>query len=166
MNIGMWDSLYNIILLLFWNRIWRTDGFDMIRNPMLSPIVRIQNKAIDFLQPVLPFLSGQIIAATAFLFLMAFRGAIIPPTAEWGMIFGLAVIKTQGGSILSHMLLSILSFSIFSFKIWAISLIYIKNKEQASHSNNTDRSSKRHKSNNCRYIYYNRNNLLSVCLQT
>ncbi len=138
MNIGMWDSLYNIILLLFWNIIWSNGNFDMVRNPMLAPIVRIQNKATEFLKPVLPFLPDRIIATTAFLFLLVFRGAILPPTASWALIFGLKKIYSQGSGIATHILLSFLSYAIFTFKIWAISLIYIKTKQQASCSNNTD----------------------------
>ena len=138
MNIGIWDSLYNLILLLFWNRIWSTDSFDMIRNPLLAPIVRIQNKVIGFLQPVLPFLPKQIIAATVLFFLIAFRGVAIPPTTEWSLMFGLRGASIQSGGILTNILFSLLSFAIFTFKIWAISLIYIKTKKQAAYSNNTD----------------------------
>ena len=138
MNIGIWDSLYNIILLLFWNIIWTTDGFDMVRNPLLSPIIKLQNKTIDFLKPILPFMPHQIIAATAFIFLIVFRGITIPPGAEWELILGIGGATIQDGSILTKIIFSFLSFAIFIFKIWALSLIYIKTKQQASYNTNTD----------------------------
>jgi uncharacterized protein YggT (Ycf19 family) len=138
MNIGMWDSLYNIILLLFWNKIWSTDDFDMIRNPILAPIVRLQNQTVDFLHPVLPFMPTKIIMATAMLFLIIFRGAIIPAGAEWKLLFGLAIGITRDGGILINILFSFLSFAIFTFKIWAISLIYIKTKQQSAVNDNTE----------------------------
>lgn len=138
MNIGMWDSLYNVILFLFWNIIWNIGDFDMIRNPMLAPIARIQNKVIDFLKPVLPFLPNQIIAAVALLFLIVFRGVAVPPAMEWKLTFGLVVSGNQIYNLFTNILFSFLSFAIFTFKIWAVSLIYIKTKQQASFSNNTD----------------------------
>lgn len=138
MNIGIWDSLYNIILLLFWNIIWTGDGFDMVRNPLLAPIVKVQNKAIDFLKPLLPFLPSRLIAATALLFLIVFRGVTIPPSAKWPLVFGLSGAISHGGNMLTNILFSFLSFAIFTFQIWALSLFYVKTKQQASYSTNTD----------------------------
>ena len=131
MNNTLWDTLYNIILLIFWSAIWEYSGFRLFTNSLLAPIIRFQRNSLAFLKPILPFMNEQAIAATAFIVLVAFRGIAIPPNAEWNITFGLIIARTAGSPLLINIFFSAISFAIFIFKICCLSLLYAKTKQTA-----------------------------------
>jgi uncharacterized protein YggT (Ycf19 family) len=125
MRFGMWDTLFNLVLVLLWLRIWAADSRELLFNPFLSPVARIQTAIIEFLKPVLPFLSARIIAAVALVFLMAFRGLAVPRNADWVIRLGFLPVAADPASIRSGLSMSALSFGVFLFSLWGISLLYV-----------------------------------------
>ena len=138
MNFGMWDTLYNLVLLLFWSRIWLTDERDLVTNRYLAGFGRIQSKSIDFIRPVLPFLGPRTIALAALVVLIAFRGLAVPNDAQWSLSFGFVLGQAKGSSIPSCMIFSTLSFVLFLFKLWGISLIFVRTRQQSQFQSSTD----------------------------
>lgn len=138
MQFGMWDTLFNLVLLLFWTRIWATDRHDMLGNPYLVPIGRIQRSAVNFLHPLLPFLPGYLIAAIALVFLTVFRGVAVPRDVIWELRIGFTVARADGNSMLACVIFSALSFALFLFRLWGISLIYVRTRRSASFVNTSD----------------------------
>ena len=134
----MWDSLYNIVLLLFWSRLWLTDDQEMVVNRYLAAYGRLQQRAIDFLQPVLPFMGPRSIAMMSLLVLIVFRGLAVPNDAEWRLSFGFIIGQTQASSIPSRIVFSTLSFALFLFKIWGISLVYVWHRQQVTFRSTID----------------------------
>jgi uncharacterized protein YggT (Ycf19 family) len=134
----MWDTLLNLLLLLFWVRIWNEEYRKLAANPFLVGFARVQQGILRYLHPVLPFLAPRLLAAAAFVFLLVFRGLAVPPKAEWVVHLGFAVTQFQPGSILGGIVFSILSFGAFLFKLWGLSLIYVHAERIATVRPTTD----------------------------
>lgn len=138
MKFGMWDTLFNLFLMLFWLEIWRLDSAAFARNTMLAPVRQIQETLIGFLQPVLPFLSRRAIAAAALVFLIVFRGLAVPNNVNWSIRMGFAATWTEGASLPACLVMSAMSFAVFLFKLWCISLIYARTRRDASRGESSD----------------------------
>jgi len=138
MQFGMWDTLFNLVLLLFWTRIWATEPHDMLSNPYLAPIGRLQRSAVNFLHPLLPFLPRYLIAALALVFLIVFRGVAVPRNVNWVLGIGFAAARVDGNSMSACVIFSALSFALFLFRLWGISLIYVRTRRSASFANTSD----------------------------
>jgi uncharacterized protein YggT (Ycf19 family) len=130
MQIGMLDSLYNMLLLVFWFRIWTDKDRNLFFNPYLAPFGRLSDSAVAFLRPVFRKIPDRLIAATALVFLIVFRGLAMPQDIEWELVFGIQL-RSQTNS-LSYLYFSFLSFAMFLFTIWGISLIYVRTEKRSS----------------------------------
>jgi uncharacterized protein YggT (Ycf19 family) len=138
MKFGMWDTLLNLFLMLFWLAIWHRDDRALSLNHMLAPLARIQKSMIDFLQPVLPFLPRPVIALLAFIFLLVFRGLAVPHNVNWAISLGFAATWTDGTSLRGCLFMSVMSFAVFLFKLWCVSLIYVSTRRGASVRDSSD----------------------------
>jgi len=138
MKFGMWDTLFNLFLMLFWMEIWCSDRASRSRNLMLAPVVQIQKTALDFLQPVLSILPRRMIAALALVFLLAFRGLAVPHNVNWSVSLGFASTWSDGTRMSACLIMSLLSFVVFLFKLWCISLIYTRTQQASSFNDSTD----------------------------
>lgn len=129
MQFGIWDTLFNIILFLFWFAAWSSMDRNTVFNPYLAQISRISDALINFLRPVFFKTPSRIIALSALLFIILFRGIMfhgIAATREtsWSLIMG-APFKLSGqADILTSLAFSLASFLIFIFNIWGIGLLY------------------------------------------
>jgi uncharacterized protein YggT (Ycf19 family) len=136
MQLGMWDSIFNILLLIFWFRIWNANDRNLFFNPYLAPFGRLSESAVTFLRPVFQRVPDRIIAAVALVFLIVFRGLAVPQNVEWPLVFGVQLRQEAG--ILSSLYFSFLSFSMFLFTIWGVSLIYVRTKGRSTFDHTTD----------------------------
>ena len=66
--------LTNLLLLLFWVRLWSQPDRELYFNPLLSAPTRLTDRVLDFLRPALP-LPERLTTLLLLVFLLAFRGA-------------------------------------------------------------------------------------------
>lgn len=125
MRFGTWDLVFNLLIFLFWFRVWNADDREVVFNPHLSPLGRFADAAVDFLRPVFFGLEGRLIALIALLFLIVLRAAAVPDRALWSLTLGVER-HVDTASIPSAILFSLLSFAVFLFKLWGLSLIYVR----------------------------------------
>ena len=125
MQFGIWDTLFNLLLLVFWFRIWTDDNRDVLFNPYLAPLGRFSDSAIQFLRPVFFGLSPRLIAAVSLSFLIILRATTAPNGAGWILRLGFEVRQSRNPAILASLVFSALSFGVFLFKLWGLSLIFV-----------------------------------------
>ena len=124
--------------MVFWMEIWRRDRASLSLNRMLAPLAGIQKTMIDFLRPVLPFLSRRMIAAVALVFLLLFRGLAVPHNVSWSVRLGFAATWTDGTRMSACLVMSLMSFAVFLFKLWCISLLYGRSQRDSTYSDSSD----------------------------
>jgi hypothetical protein len=66
----------DLLLLLFWVRLWSLPDKELYFNPFLSAPTRLTDRVLDFLRPVLP-LPGRLTALLLLAFLLAFRAVAL-----------------------------------------------------------------------------------------
>ncbi len=98
-------------------------------NPYLTQISRVSDALINFLRPVFFKTPSRIIALSALLFIILFRGIMfhgIAATREasWSLILGSPFKISGQADIFTSLAFSLSSFLIFIFNIWGISLLY------------------------------------------
>ncbi len=124
MSFSTWDTLFNLLIVTFWFRIW-TDDEDrhVLFNPYLAPIVRLSQTVLRFVEPVFLGLKPRIVAIVAMAIIMAFRAVVAPQRADWVLSLGLDRQPLDGA--LPHVLtFSVLSFGCFLFRLWGLSLLF------------------------------------------
>lgn len=124
MILGLY-TLFNAFLFLFWFRIWVEDSRDTFFNRYLAPIAQISDKMTNFLRPVFFGASQRTIALTSFAFLVVLRGMAIPTDSNWFILIGFER-GVDSSTLLGCILFSLLSFLVFAFKIYCISVIYTR----------------------------------------
>ena len=142
MNVNMWDTLFNLVLLLFWSAMFTRDEREWAANPFLVNVARLQRGTVGFIQPVLPFLGRRMVALGCLLFLLLFRGFVLPANAEWGLQLGFTGARFQPGTVLTRLMFSVVSFALFLFKLWGVSLIYVHRTREAGFRPSSDALSK------------------------
>lgn len=125
MLFGSWDTLYNILLFVFWFRIWTHDDRTVYFNHYLSQLNRLAEGAVNFLKPVFFGLSGRSISLIALSILLALRAASYPHGALTQVdMGGFVAYSPDVSSVLSCLAFSALSLGLFLFKLWGLSLVY------------------------------------------
>jgi len=138
MDFAMWDTLFNLVLLLFWSALFTRDERELTGNPFLVNIDRLQRGTIGFIQPILPFLGRRMVALACLVFLVVFRGFALPANAEWALQLGFTAARFQSGTVLTRLTFSVVSFALFLFKLWGISLIYVHRTRDAGFRPSSD----------------------------
>ncbi len=134
MEFGSWDTAFNLVLLLFWYQIWAGREHADLFNPYLAPMIRIADSVMHFLRPVFFSTPREIVAAISLVFALVLRGLAVPTESAGTVAIGFEIRTPYDGEIWSCILLSFLSFGVFAFKLWGISLIYVHGR-QASRFN-------------------------------
>ncbi|MBN1557796.1 MAG: YggT family protein [Lentisphaerae bacterium] len=125
MRYGTWDTLFNVLVLIFWFRLWQRGGRAVVFNPYLAPLGRAADAAVRFLQPVFVMLRPRAIAALAVVFLLVLRGLAAPASGNaWILRFGFSFTRPGSPAWSSAVVFSFLSFGIFLYKLWGLSLLY------------------------------------------
>jgi uncharacterized protein YggT (Ycf19 family) len=146
MQFTTWDTLFNIIILLFWYRVWSTDARATALNPYLASLHRLSNAVLGFLKPALFFLSERMVAVAAVVFLLVLRAFAAPREAfnptqfydGWRLDMNIEKHLPGADSINAFLLFSVLSFALFLFKLWGLSLIYVRRDTYVHSENTTD----------------------------
>ena len=136
MQFGTWDTIFNMLLMIFWLKIWVGKDRAFFFNPYMAAIGRWMDAVSTFLRPAFFGLSDRIVAAISLAFLLALRGAAAPraPSA-WLLRLGFEIRQVASPSIAVAIAFSFLSFGIFIFKLWAVSLFYLRDRARpSSHS--------------------------------
>ncbi len=130
------DFLFNVILLLFWFKIWGKSHRSTVFNPYLSRLDRAGDGLINFLRPLFFGLNARSIAIVSIVVLLLFRAlamGIAPPVTtqeglalHWPIRFGFIQFDIQEKGILHHLVFSFTSFAIFLFNIWGLALIFLR----------------------------------------
>lgn len=142
MDYGTWDTLFNIVFIIFWFRIWMSEDLGLFFNPYLAPLAHLSDSTLNFLRPVFFRTPPRMIAAVALSFLLVFRGMIfhgmaVAKEASWVLRLGFERQSDASGIVLS-LVFSILSFAVFLFKLWGLSLIYVRTRPGSSRDHATD----------------------------
>ncbi len=118
-------SLLNILLFIFWFRIWVEDSSDTFFNRYLRPISRISDKITDFLSPAFFGAPQRLIAIISFVFLVVLRGMAVTSQSELTVIIGFER-GVNSSELFTCIVFSLLSFLVFLFKLYCISILYIR----------------------------------------
>ncbi|MBL7077351.1 MAG: YggT family protein [Kiritimatiellae bacterium] len=124
MNFSTWDTLFNLLLIAFWFRIWTDDEDRNVHfNPYLAPIARLSRTVLRFVEPVFLGLRPRVVAVIAIGLIITFRALVAPRQAVWMLTLGLDRQPLDGA--LPHVIaFSALSFGCFLFRLWGISLLF------------------------------------------
>lgn len=125
MEFGSWDTAFNLFLLIFWYQIWAERDRNAIFNPYIGQLARMGDGVIRFLQPVFFNTPRYLIAGSAIVFALVLRGLAVPPQNGGIVRIGFELRTPVDGAMWSSVGLSFLSFSIFIFKVWGLSLLYV-----------------------------------------
>ncbi len=136
MSLAPIDLLFNIVVMLFWFRIWNRRCRATDLNPYMSGVM-------IFTQPVLDLfrfrrdglLPAWIPAAATWFMLILFRGLALPalnPEAvqdAWRLRIGFASVAPAacaGKNVFLFVIFSFLSFGVFLFQVWAFALLFLR----------------------------------------
>ena len=125
MEFSTLDTLFNLALLLFWFRIWTpTDDQEVSLNPYVAPMGGLADSLIRALRPIGFGAPPPAIAAVALLILIVFRGLAVPcESLPWVLSMGLQLSQADAGGIAAPVVFSFLSFAVFLFKLWTLSVL-------------------------------------------
>lgn len=132
MTFGPIDLLFNLIVLLFWVRLWNGGGrgAPAAHNPYLAGIEQFTQPVLDLLRTLLRVRAPAVLAATAWGLLLVFRAVALafanPQAGRQGL--GFEWIKPdshQPWPTLVLLIFSLLSFAIFLFQIWGFALVFL-----------------------------------------
>lgn len=133
-----WDTLFNAVLLLFWFAAWNEAGRSSFFNPYLGPLHRWADAVTGRLGGWMGTRSPRMTAAGVFLLLLLGRAAAVATGWTWPLQMGFIEGRLHGGQLLSALLYSPLSFALFLFQLWSLSLIYVHVRRGVSLSNTSD----------------------------
>ncbi len=117
---------FNILLLLFWIRLWAAPEKEFYFNPFLSGTVRLTDTVLAFLRPVLN-LPEQVAAILLILFTVAFKTILMARlNVVWTLTFGLDFRYTPAAAANQWeplLLFSAFHFAAFLLKFWCVYLL-------------------------------------------
>lgn len=131
MEFGPWDTLFNVILFLFWFQIWARKKDAHFFNPYVAQIDSASAYVTRFLQPVFLGLPARAIAAICFGLLMTIRGLAVPHDAPGYLQLGLIYRYPDVSDLMRCIAAAGLSFAIFLFQLWGAALLYAAGKQAA-----------------------------------
>jgi len=137
MDFGRWDTLFNFLVLFFWFGIWNSGERNTFFNPFLAPLAKGLNWTVKFLAPVFPGLSPRAVFSVALVVLLAMRGLAAPQNGVWILGIGFERANVDTNAMGYCLAFSALSFGIFVFKLWGLSLIYVRTAHGASATHTT-----------------------------
>jgi uncharacterized protein YggT (Ycf19 family) len=133
---GFWDTLFNMLMLLVWFRLWVDAGErQVVFNPHLAPLGRMADGIVGFVRSAFASVPPRVVAGLGVVLLVLLRALIVPGKADWRLSMGFERIARLDG-VAPAVLFSVLSFAAFLFRIWGVSLLYCR-----SHGAPSDRTS-------------------------
>ena len=123
----MIDTLANLLIFFFWFRLWNNDTEKANSyNPYFHAVYKISDSFVRFFKPVFFNTHTSIISIAAFLFLIFFRATAIPASTQWQMSIGFYNARINAALFRDAIIASFISFGLFLFYIWTISLVYLR----------------------------------------
>ncbi|MDP6525576.1 MAG: YggT family protein [Kiritimatiellia bacterium] len=118
-----------MVLLLFWYGFWVKQDRTLFFNPFLGPMSRASGTVVGFLKknvkPLFAPLPDRVVLLIVFITLLVIRSFLVPGNSHWVLDFGFYSCLANLGSTFSRIAFSMVSFCVFLFKIWGISLIFV-----------------------------------------
>lgn len=134
MTFDFWDTFFNLFLLAFWVHLWTGNGAEILLNPYLASLRRMTNSVIQFLRPAFLVLPDRAIAVVALLMLLGLRAFSAPRIdSGWVLHLGFEWAQPVETKLTSYLIFSLLSIAIFLFKIWGLSLIFLRTEAGHDH---------------------------------
>lgn len=137
MQSAAWETLFNTLLLVFWFAAWNAADRATLFNPYLGPL----HRWIDALTGRLGRLGlhpGRGTAAGVFALLLLGRSALVAAGGHWPVQMGFLGGALRGGSVFTALMYSPLSFCLFLFQVWSLSVIYVHTRRGVSFNNTSD----------------------------
>lgn len=115
----------DILLLLFWVRLWTNPENEFHFNPFLSGPLRLVDGTTSFLRPILPFLPERLICLLILMFGLAFRAVLFFRLGfPWSLTLGAVFAFTPTAEGLPGALVfSLLDFLFFIARFWSLFLL-------------------------------------------
>jgi len=115
----------DLLLLLFWVRLWTISEREFHFNPFLSGPMRLVDGVTSFLRPILPFVPERAISLLILMFGLAFRAVLFfrldfPWRLTLGAIFAFTP-KAEG--LTGALVFSLLDFLFFIARFWSLYLL-------------------------------------------
>lgn len=115
--------IFNLLMLLFWVRLWSAPANEFYFNPFLSGTVRLTDSALSFLRPVLR-LPEHAAALLVLLFIGTFKTLFVGRLGgSWGLTIGSAfqfAPPVAGDLWWPHFLYSLLDTALFFARFWTV----------------------------------------------
>ena len=129
MQFGSWDTVFNILMLVFWVHAWMPESNQILFNPYLASVRRLASAIAGFLRPAFFGLSERGVAAIAFVLLLVLRAFAAPREHNaWVLRFGFEWRQPDIAGAADYVLYSALSFAIFIFMLWGVTLIFVRGR--------------------------------------
>ena len=126
MEFSTLDTLFNLALFVFWFRIWTPGNEGFLLNPYLAPLGGLADSALNFVTPVFGRVPRRWAAAAVLVALLVLRGLALPvERMAWVLGLGFQIREAAGGGLAAPLAFSGLSFALFLFKLWTLSLLYV-----------------------------------------
>lgn len=116
----------DLLLLMFWVRLWSQPDKDLYFNPFLSAPTRLTDRVLDFLRPALP-IPGRLTALLLLAFFLVFRAVTLQHflvDEPWVLTLGTHVhfLPREPGAS-GAMTFSVLHFLFFVARYWGVYLL-------------------------------------------
>ena len=113
----------DLLLLLFWVRLWSLPDKELYFNPLLSAPTRLTDRVLDFLRPALP-LPGRLTALLLLAFLLAFRAVALTyfrAEETWSLTIGTIYnFAPRTSGVHGALIFSALHFLFFIARYWGV----------------------------------------------
>lgn len=135
MSFGPIDLLFNMVVMLFWFRLWNRDPRMAALNPYLSGLVTFSQPVLDLFRALFRSWTGRNAALTTWLILILFRALALPSVnpngiqEAWALRVGfeaITPITCANRGLILFIVFSVLSFAIFLFQVWGFALLFLK----------------------------------------
>jgi hypothetical protein len=118
--------VFNLLLLLFWIRLWSAPAKEFYFNPFLSGTVKFTDSVLAFLRPVL-YMPEQAAALVVMLFVILFKTILfarlnVPWNIRIGVYFQFAP-AAAAGQVTPTLLFSVLHVAVFLVRLWTVYLL-------------------------------------------
>ncbi len=134
MSVTTWDMLFNVLLLIFWVRLWPIRSREFYFNPYLSRLSSLTDKVFRFIEPVFFQAPARIVALGSLAFLIAFRCFLVKG-GGWTLGMGVFWITLRDPGFFGLVAFSFLSFAMFMLNLWTFAVVYLTfNNNSAPHA--------------------------------
>lgn len=130
-----WSTPFNLLALVFWFAAWSAGDRRLQFNPYLGPVLRWVEAILRPVQRVLFGVPVRWLAGLMLIAIFCLEAAVVSSGHEAAAAFGLYPVRPAGGSAVEALRFSVLSFAIFLFQVWSVSVVYVHGRDHFAHGN-------------------------------